>query len=120
MSEHSVYEATVQHLTGLELKREAQQMQIAGLERERDAHLMQIAGLVAERDALRADIPALLAEVAKLRGALGAVEWETDENGNEAVEFDFCPWCRSRRHMGHAENCQRQVALGLAQEEDQT
>ena len=44
-NEHTIYEATVR--------------QIAGLELEREAHLVQIKALVAERDALRAAVAEL-------------------------------------------------------------
>ena len=45
MNEHTIYEATVR--------------QIAGLELEREAHLVQIKALVAERDALRIEVAEL-------------------------------------------------------------
>lgn len=51
------------------------------------------------------------AENAKLRAALEAVEW---------VHYGSlfrCPWCKRYEVEGHADNCARQVALGLAKTE---
>ena len=57
-----------------------------------------------------------------LRAALEAVEWINDDQAS------YCPWCWGRNMyqneevhkrfpMGHAPDCQRQAAIGLAEEE---
>jgi predicted RNA-binding Zn-ribbon protein involved in translation (DUF1610 family) len=50
-------------------------------------------------------IEELQEENIKLRATLEAVEWATGY---------FCPWCGNYRIIGHAPDCQRQIALGLA------
>lgn len=55
--------------------------------------------------ASRQDIPALVAEVRRLREALAKVEWDT---------LDYCLWCDGWNGEGHAPDCPRQKALGLA------
>lgn len=48
----------------------------------------------------------------ELYQALMAVEWSASEAG---PEWDECPWCRNYRRDGHRADCQRQLALGLAE-----
>lgn len=58
-------------------------------------------------------IARLQGEVARLRAALEAAEWyETwpGEDGSPA----FCLWCSCNKNIGHARDCQRQVALGYS------
>jgi len=65
-----------------------------------------------EHSTKRADKLAL--ENLRLRAALEAVEWVTI-NVSEAY-FVFCPSCRRSKQDDHASDCQRQVALGIAEE----
>jgi len=48
------------------------------------------------------------AENARLRAALEAVEWFTK------FDITYCPWCVRIKEHGHASDCARQIALGLA------
>ena len=60
---------------------------------------------------LQAQNRQLRAEVERLRAALEAVEWVT-RNGQKS-----CPWCwHDISVRPHAPTCQRQIALGIAQE----
>lgn len=56
-------------------------------------------------------------EVKWLRAELEAVEWVTDDYNI----CDYCPWCKKeslRDGGGHAPDCQRQIALGSAAEDN--
>lgn len=57
---------------------------------------------------LAAKCAALEAENERLREALEAVEW-ADPYCEE--RFSFCPWCHRSFGIGHAPDCQRQLAL---------
>jgi len=55
------------------------------------------------------DFEALLEDVKRLREALEAVEWEQWADDSDK----FCPWCTINKNLGHAQNCPRQLALGI-------
>jgi len=57
----------------------------------------------------RDDFEALLEDVKRLREALEAVEWEQWADDSDK----FCPWCTINKNLGHAQNCPRQLALGI-------
>jgi hypothetical protein len=57
----------------------------------------------------------LQVENARLRAALEAVEWLEifiDNGGYDDHWEHRCVWCRNEKDDGHADNCQRQRALG--------
>ena len=51
----------------------------------------------------------LQAENTKLRTALIEIEWEYLGYN----ESPTCPWCAREKTFGHADDCQRQLALGI-------
>jgi len=71
-----------------------------------------------EDDAERLALLATFANLAnaRLRAALGAVEWTSDSTMIE-MSVMTCPWCLQHQADGHAPDCQRQAALGLAEVE---
>ena len=86
-----------------------QMYHISGV-KETDKAVEYILSIVAAKDA----------EIAKLRAALEAVEFvemaeiHSDREGAYYSAVQMCPWCMV--DCRHAEDCQRQAALGLNKE----
>lgn len=57
---------------------------------------------------LRSRLDTLTRVAMRLAGALQVVEWD---------DVGKCPWCGGRTEHGHEPDCQRQIALGLVDQQ---
>ena len=60
-------------------------------------------------------IASLEAQVAALQAVVEQVEWVWIWSNGKNAFVPACAYCRNFKTSGHADNCPRQVALGLTQ-----